>query len=52
MLGLANDVAEALHLHQLAFDHLLRESNEEIEDSEVLLLQGDLEGLHVKPIAG
>ena len=40
-----------LHLEQFAFDHLLREFNQRVEDAEVALLDRDLEGLHVEPVA-
>src|SRR5579859_3000261 len=44
--------AQLFNLEQLAFHHLLGEVDENVEDAEVALLHGDLEGLHVKPVAG
>ncbi len=46
------DAIEAGKLKELALDHVLREADENIEDGEVAFLQGDLEGLHVEPVAG
>lgn len=46
------DAIERGKLKKLAFDHVLREANENIENEEIALLKGDLEGLHVKPVAG
>src|SRR5579859_220624 len=43
---------QLFNLEQLAFHHLLGKINEHIENAEVALLHGDLEGLHVKPVAG
>ena len=45
-------LAEFLDLQQLAFDHLLREFDEGIEDGEVALCDGNLERLHVEPVSG
>ena len=42
----------SLDLQQLAFDHRLRQFDQRVENAEVALLQGDFEGLHVKPVAG
>ena len=39
-------------MQQLAFDHLLREFDQYVEDAEIALLHGDFEGLHVEPVAG
>ena len=39
-------------LQEFAFDHLLREINEDIEYMEIALFKGDLERLHIEPIAG
>src|SRR5262249_1338133 len=47
-----SDLADALELKQLAFDHHLRERDEQLEDLEVPLPEGDLECLHVEPVAG
>ena len=52
MLVHGDGFAEALDLQQFAFDHRLREVDERVEDLEIALLHGDLEGLHVKPVAG
>src|SRR5882724_5018823 len=38
-------------LNKFAFDHLLREINQDIEDSEVALFQRHLKRLHVQPVA-
>ncbi len=46
------DAADLLELQQFAFDHLLCEINENVEDVEITFLQGDLKGLHVEPVAG
>ena len=45
-------LAEPLDLQEFAFDHLLGEVDQGIEDGEVALCDGDLEGLHVEPVAG
>jgi len=45
------DPADALKLHQLAFDHDLGEPDEQVEDLKLALAQGDLECLHVEPVA-
>ncbi len=47
-----DEAAEFFHLQQLAFDHHLGEVDEGVEDAEIALLDGDLEGLHVEPVAG
>ena len=39
-------------MQQFAFDHLLRQFDQRIQDAEVALLHRNFEGLHVKPIAG
>ena len=52
VLFLVDEVAELLHLQQLAFDHLLGERDEQVEDAEVALFEGGGEGLHVEPVAG
>ena len=52
MLFERDELAEFLHLQQFAFDHLLRQFDQHVEDAEVALLHGDLEGLHVEPVAG
>ena len=52
VLFFVDQVAELLHLQQLALDHLLRERDEQFEDAEVALLQRATEGLHVEPVAG
>ena len=38
-------------LDQFAFDHFLREVDKYVEDVKIALLQSDLKGLHVQPIA-
>ena len=52
VLFLVDQVAELFHLQQLAFDHLLGERDEQIEDAEVAFVERGLEGLHVEPVAG
>ena len=52
VLFLVDEVAELLHLQQFAFDHLLGERDEQVEDAEVALFQRGREGLHVEPVAG
>lgn len=52
VLFLVDEVAELLHLEEFAFDHLLGEGDEEVEDAEVALFESGAEGLHVEPIAG
>ena len=39
-------------MQQFAFDHLLRQFDQHVENAEIALLHGDLEGLHVEPVAG
>ena len=43
---------EARELQQLAFDHVLREVDQDVEDREIALAQRHLERLHVQPVAG
>jgi hypothetical protein len=50
-LGEINAI-EMGELEKLAFHHVLREVDENIENGEVAFLQSDFEGLHVEPIAG
>src|SRR5262249_5177236 len=52
MFGLTDGLSELFHLQQLSFDHLLRETDEEVEHAEVALLKRNFESLHVKPVAG
>jgi len=52
MLLQRDQLAELFHLEQLAFDELLRQFDENIQDAEVAFLHGDFERLHVEPIAG
>src|SRR5438874_4170953 len=51
MLIEGDKLAEFLHLQEFAFNHLLREFDEGVEDSEIALLHCDFECLHVKPVA-
>src|SRR5579863_7481692 len=44
--------ADLGELQQFAFDHFLREVDQDIEDSEIALFERHLERLHVEPIAG
>jgi hypothetical protein len=46
------DAAEARQLKQLAFDHALREFNQNVEDGEVALAKRRVERLHIEPVAG
>ena len=39
-------------LQQFALDHGLGQGNQEVQDLEIALRQGNVKGLHVKPIAG
>src|ERR1700688_3790804 len=60
--GLAKDQVEMLlqryrktelfHLEEFAFDHLLGQFDQHIEDAEIALVNRDLECLHVEPVAG
>ena len=52
MLVQRNQFAELLNLQQLAFDHLLGEFDQRVENAEIALLHRDFEGLHVEPVAG
>src|SRR5262249_21713077 len=52
MLVERDALAEFLHLQELAFDHLLREVDQFVENLEVAFLDGDLESLHIKPVTG
>src|SRR5262249_33801436 len=45
-------LAQLFRLQQFALDHLLRQVNEDVKDAEVAFLDGDLESLHVEPVAG
>jgi hypothetical protein len=52
MLVERDELSQLFHLQEFAFDHLLGEFDQSVEDAEVALLDGDLEGLHVEPVAG
>src|SRR5205085_647383 len=39
-------------LQQFAFDHLLSQFDERVENAKIALLHGDFESLHVEPVAG
>ncbi len=52
VLFLVDEVTELLHLEKFAFDHLLGERDEEVEDAEVALFERGAEGLHVEPVSG
>src|SRR5215472_559220 len=45
------DTANFFELNQLAFDHFLRQVDKDVENAEIALFEGHLEGLHVEPIA-
>src|SRR3954465_4282216 len=45
-------LSELFYLQQFALDHLLRQLDQHVENAEVALLHGDLECLHVEPVAG
>ena len=46
------DAADALQLQELAFHHDLGKADQQVQHLEAALAQGDLEGLHVHPVAG
>ena len=46
------DAADFFKLEEFAFDHFLGEIDQDVEDVEISFLKGDVEGLHVKPVAG
>ena len=52
VLFFVDEVAELFDLEQFAFDHLLGERDEQVEDAEVALFERGGEGLHVEPVAG
>ena len=52
MLIDGDDLAQSLDLQQLALDHGLRQLDQGVEHLEITLLDRDLEGLHVEPVAG
>ena len=52
VLFLVDEVAKLLHLNQFAFDHLLGEGDQKIQDAEVTFFKRGAEALHVKPVAG
>src|SRR6266851_3078190 len=47
-----DELAEFLHLQEFAFNHLLREFDQRVENTKVALQDRNLEGLHVEPVAG
>ena len=51
MLFNRDRLAELFHLQQFALDHLLRQFDQYIKNAEIALLHGNLEGLHVEPVA-
>ncbi len=52
MLVERNQLSELFHLQQFAFDHLLRQFDQRVENAEVSLLHRHFESLHVEPVAG
>ena len=52
MLLQRNQLAEFFHLEQFAFDHLLGQVDEDVDDAEIAFLHRDLERLHIEPVAG
>ena len=52
MLIQRNQLAQLLHLQKFAFDHLLSQFDQRVENAEIAFLHGDFESLHVKPVAG
>ena len=44
--------SQLFNLQELAFDHLLGQVNEHVQDAEVTFLHRDFESLHVEPVAG
>ena len=52
VLFFVDEMAELLHLEEFAFDHLLGERDEQVEDAEVAFFESGAEGLHVEPVAG
>ena len=51
MLFERDQLSELFHLQQFAFDHLLRQFDQRVENAEIALLHRDLERLHVEPVA-
>src|SRR5262249_45093656 len=45
------DAPDFFELKQLAFDHFLREIDENVEDAKIALFESHLKGLHVQPVA-
>src|SRR5579864_7511440 len=52
MLLQSDKFAEPFYLQQFTLDHLLGEFDQRVENAKIALLHGDLESLHVEPIAG
>ena len=46
------DAADFFELNEFAFDHFLREVDQNVEDAEIAFFEGHLERLHVQPVAG
>ena len=46
------NLTETGELQEFAFDHVLREVNQNIENGEITFAQGHFERLHVEPVAG
>src|SRR5215471_7249552 len=46
------DAADLGELDQFAFDHLLSQVDEHVQNTKIALLECHLEGLHVEPVAG
>ena len=51
MLVQSNQLPKFFHLQQFAFNHLLRQFNQRVENAEVPLLHRYFESLHVEPVA-
>ena len=52
VLFFVDEVSEFLDLEEFAFDHLLGERDEEVQDAEIAFFEGEAEGLHVEPVSG
>src|SRR5205814_7812815 len=46
------DASDFSELNQFAFDHLLSQIDQNVEDAKIALLQSHLKRLHVQPVSG
>ncbi len=51
ILGFGDHPAKLFHLQQFAFNHLLGQADQQVENLQIALFKSDAEGLHIQPVA-